>query len=241
MLIDKPLSKSQVKLLESQIKRYSFVKDDIEYSNNKQIINRNGKLILEKGTLIHGTFFDKDVLRKISKYGILACEIFDEHENGETYYCADFFRIPRTQTMEEYHKFCQEKEIVAGFEKNKMETKKLPVLRPMNIGFIVNNDIRIHELLSYDPYRGNLEVQEIVNQKELKDTGLYKNRERLAAILVGLPANCISGIWIGEKVREDKAKIEQLKELFRRAYIVTSDGNLLYKPTNGLKQENTER
>lgn len=230
MLIDKPITKAQIKILEDQIDRYNMIKKNKTYCNNKRRVNEKGRIILEEGTLIHGTYFDIDVLRKISKNGILACEILGEPENNETYYCADFFRVPKTQTMKEYYEFCKEKEIVAGFKTDKMETVKLPVLSPFSVGIIVNNDSYLQDLLSYDPYRENLEVQGIVNQQELLDTGLYDNRERLAAILIGVPANCISGIWIGDRIRTDKEKIEQLKSLFIKSYIVTNDGSILYTP-----------
>lgn len=230
MLIDKPLTNVQKRILEDQIERYSKIKKDKTYFNNKKILSEEGKIVLEEGTLIHGTYFDIDVLKKISQQGILACEILGEPENNETYYCADFFRVPKNQTMKEYYEFCKEKELLAGFKVNRMETIKLPILSPLSVGIIVNNDDHLQELLSYDPYRGNLEVQEIVNQQELEDTGLYSKKERLSAVLIGVPSNCISGIWVGDKIKADKEKIEQLKSLFSKSYIVTNDGSILYMP-----------
>lgn len=240
-MIDKPLTNEQIKILEAQIERYSEIKENKTYTNNKQKITEDGKIILEEGTLIHGTYFDIDVLKKISEYGVLACEIFGEFEHDETYYCADFFRVPKTQSMEEYYEFCKEKETLAGFEINKMETVKLPVLEPFNIGIIINNDSYLQELLSYDSYRGNIVTQGIVNQQELIDTGLYDKRERLAAILIGVPSNCISGIWVGEKIKIDREKIEQLKSLFSKSYIITNDGTILYRPINEEKEQDWER
>lgn len=231
MILDRPLTEVQIEILKAQLDRYAKIKEDSQYINNKQKLDKEGRLILEEGTLIHGTYFDVDILKKISQHGILACEILDEFENNETYYCADFFRVPKTQTMEEYYRFCKEKDILAGFKVNKMETTKLPVLHPLNVGIIVNNDSYLQELLSYDPYRGNLDVQGIVNQQELEDTGLYNKKERLSAILIGVPANCISGIWVGERIKAHKEKLEQLKTMFSKSYIITSDGMTLYKPT----------
>ena len=84
--------------------------------------------------------------------------------------------------MKEYYEFCKEKELLAGFKVNRMETIKLPILSPLSVGIIVNNDDHLQELLSYDPYRGNLEVQEIVNQQELEDTGLYSKKDRKSVV-----------------------------------------------------------
>ena len=64
MLIDKPLTNVQKRILEDQIERYSKIKKDKTYFNNKKILSEEGKIVLEEGTLIHGNYFDIDVLKK---------------------------------------------------------------------------------------------------------------------------------------------------------------------------------
>ena len=48
----------------------------------------------------------------------------------------------------------------------------------------------------------------------------------------GIPANYISGIWVGDDILEDSQKIEQIKTLFPNSYITTKEGNIIYKGIN---------
>lgn len=238
MIRDKILNDEQEKVLTLQLKEYLRLKKLNVNNNNNFTVGENNKLILKEGTLIHGTTPSIETLKSISKFGILNSEYFDIKEEGETYYCADFFRVPEDMAMEDYFKFCKKSEITdEGVRRAKMESSKLPARSQDEIAFIINADNPdLSELLSNDPYRDNGKkaeiMKEIVNFNGIKE--YYKDKQRISAVLWGIPANYISGLWVGDDVLNNKAMIEQIKKLFPECYITTKEGNVIYK---GLSKE----
>jgi len=77
--------------------------------NREQKINhhipkdKNGRLILQQGTLIHGVRnLNQDTLEGISKDGILAAELIGKN-GGPTYLKACAFEVQSQQTMADYY------------------------------------------------------------------------------------------------------------------------------------------
>ena len=236
MIFDKKLDKKQKEMLAVQLSEYLRLSKLKRIAKNQIEVDENGKLVLKEGTLIHGTVPSIDVLKSISKLGILNSEYFNRAEDNETFYCADFFRVPKKMTMEEYFNFCKETERTRdGAKKAKMEASKLPARSQNSIAFIVDiNNPDLEQLLRNDPYRDNGEksdyMKQIVNFDAIKE--FYKSKERISAVLWGIPANYISGIWVGDDILEDSQKIEQIKTLFPNSYITTKEGNIIYKGIN---------
>lgn len=238
MIRDKILNDEQEEVLTLQLKEYLRLKK--MNINKKQCfsVGEDNKLILKEGTLIHGTSPSIETLNSISKLGILNSEYFNMKEDGETYYCADFFRVPEDMPMEEYFKFCKKSEITdEGVRRAKMEASKLPARSQDEIAFIINADNpELKELLSNDPYRDNGKkseiMKEIVNFSGIQE--YYKDKQRISAVLWGIPENYISGIWVGDDVLKNKEMVEQIKKLFPECYITTKEGDIIYK---GLSQE----
>ena len=118
-----------------------------------------------------------------------------------------------------------------------MEASKLPARSQDEIAFIINADNpELKELLSNDPYRDNGKkseiMKEIVNFSGIQE--YYKDKQRISAVLWGIPENYISGIWVGDDVLKNKEMVEQIKKLFPECYITTKEGDIIYK---GLSQE----
>lgn len=251
VLYDWPLNEEQFDLFKQQYQKYLEIGNDSEINNSGYAIDDSGLLLLEEGTLLHGTEYNEENLISISQNGILACEFLGMAEDAETFYCADFYRVPKTQTMSEYSAFCMEREIHSGVSFQRIERSRLPITPKMEghallgspgIAFIVNNTSQLQPLLQYDAYRENGEnskkVREIVNWEAVKDNARFA-KERLSAVLVGIPSNALSGILIGDRIKEDTEKIEFLKEQFPSCYITTIDGKILYTPQYGYYEEKT--
>ena len=139
MIFDKKLDKKQKEMLAVQLSEYLRLSKLKRIAKNQIEVDENGKLVLKEGTLIHGTVPSIDVLKSISKLGILNSEYFNRAEDNETFYCADFFRVPKKMTMEEYFNFCKETERTRdGAKRAKMEASKLPARSQNSIAFIVD-------------------------------------------------------------------------------------------------------
>lgn len=247
---EKPLTEEQKKILEQQCEIIEILKNktDIDKTYYKTFEN---KLFLKEGTLLHGAgcvmehdnFLTDEQLKSISEKGILAPELFGSAENfNETHYCADFFRVEKDQTQEEYiknHWLINEENIT----QNAPERKYLPMNKHDydRIGFVINtSDEGLQQLLKYDVYRdGNKEqeyMKNIVNYEALENDNRRSSknpksiRERLSAILCGIPANYIFGIIVSNDIKENKELLNKLHRLFKDCYIADINGEFIIEP-----------
>ena len=217
---------STVSELQAQINRLGKLSKEHIFKS-PPTVDSQGKIILDEGTLIHGMkSYDENVLKSISKNGIMSSEAFNRIEDGETFCCADFFRvfesIPITAFNTMFFSSNTLKKITdrfTPFSKSKYGKDR--------IAFIVNKNSQNSELLSYDAYREGTVPSNVVKQFV---TSLPMDPKTGSAILVGVPANCINGIVVGENIAIDQNKISYLKSLFPESYITTTDGSILYMP-----------
>lgn len=187
-----------------------------------QIATKNDKLILKEGTIIHGTSTNIDKLKSISDTGILCGQAVGVEEDGETYFCADFHRIPFDITLEEYNDWFPYNDGRCPMGKiEKLSSSK-------RIAFVISPNKDNEELLSYDCYRdtdnGRI-TKSFVNEK-----GLPMRKEVASSILYGVPSNCIDGIIVGTKVLENREMINFLIKTFPSTYIAYRTGDIIYKP-----------
>lgn len=196
-------------------------------------ISDDGKLMLRKGTLLHGIRqFDENVLKSISSDGIVFEGFFGKKNttmtNGET--C--FFEVDKEQTMQEYYMSYNqdttgEKIGEIPFVRVNSETKKSVALRreagylpreeaywnngnSNGVAFIINPTTDIQPLL--------------VQKKKLPQFA------RGYSIPIGMPSNCISGILVSREVAREQEKLAVIKQYFHDKYITTPDGELIYEP-----------
>lgn len=205
-------------------------------------ISNDGKLILGKGTLLHGIRrFDENVLKSISSDGIVFEGFFGDKGTTVTIGEACFFEVDKEQNMYDY--YMSYNHDVTGEEigevplfKNNSETKNLEVLR-REAGYLPEED-------KYKRGKSSNSVAFIINpttdiQPLLK---LKKKLPRFAkgySIPIGMPSNYISGILVSREVAQDQEKLAIIKQYFPDKYITTPDGELIYKPerTENKKEE----
>ena len=163
------------------------------------------------------------------------------HEDAETFYCADFYRVPEKCSVEDYSKYVAQPDIKtlpsgAKLAVGKIEKSRLPHGSPYGtrIALIVNpNEPELRGLLANDVYRQNERFQEmkgIVNFNALDNDRFMGNNNRLSAVLVGVPSKFISGIMVDEKIQRDRQAMGHLENSFPNAYIVNTRGLFLRVP-----------
>ena len=233
MIFDKELSDEQLELLKNQYRKFLALRQEKFDINQYQLyLDKDKKAYFPKGTLIHGTSASVETLRNISETGILACEFLGKVEDGETFYCADFHRVP-----------CDT--LVSVYDSEFVPDWKTPFNRVNNnIAFVINPSSKLGGLLYYDlldsKFDNNLEVRNIINTSAIPRGFLDENRGKGSAILGGIPANAISGIVIGDKLLEDDSFIKEIQNLFPSAYLITRNGNILKDRSNTVNIDDYE-
>lgn len=216
-------SEEQLEFLQKQWTKFNRYK---KYNIDNATVTKNedGKVILKEGTLVHGTgVYNPETLKKISETGILSGDFIGIHEDGETYYCADFIRMKEDKMIEEM------KDNAGG---------RIP-LHPeqASIAFIINPSKEIEEFTNTDAYSQiNDDNKVIRNLMNLRNKGVVQKylssdrRGEVAAIPVGIPVNCFSGILVGDVILKDEDKIKELITLFPNCYITSRTGQIIYEP-----------
>ena len=225
-LIETELSEEQKRIFIEQINRFNELSTYYSVVSSP-FFDLEENVVFKDGTLIHGiSAYNEDKLENISKTGILTGQAVGKSEDGETYYCADFHRIDRDMTVEEY---CVNFKLADGrcpFGEIRADNSKA-------IAFVVVPNEVCSELLSYDCYRVDSKESNItrtfVNLDGLPRKG--SETDKVSSILYGVPVNYINGIVVGGKILDDKKKIDFLMEKFPHCYIITAFGELIYNPS----------
>ena len=179
----------------------------------------NPKMLLLAGTLIHGTSFNRDVLKSISETGIITGQFFGIDEDGETYYCTDFHRLDENMTLKTYNDSFSYRDGRCPFKN----------LGKNSIAFILMSDERASGLLKYDCYKDEIPESD-VTKEFVKLNGLPDiPKEKLSSILFGVPSCFINGIVVGDK-QIILDNVLYLKNLFPGCFIVRNNGHVLCNP-----------
>ena len=213
------LSNEQQEILRQQIARYMALS-----SQNGKInpikVDSEGKFELQEGDLIHVSKVNN--LDSIAQKGILTGQAVGIKEFMETYFCSDFFRAPKNESLSTFTKNFKEnytKGLTSPYDMSK------PIFGSFDVAFIVSPTEENKELLSYDPYtrKDNISPENtditkaFVNEKGLLDgdgAASYAANGGYSSILYGVPANQISTVMVGNgwAVRDiDNAIEEDLK------------------------------
>lgn len=221
LLRQKPLNPEDQKKLQDQWNLFHILKTKTP-RNSLLERARNSELELPKGTLLHGSVFDLNTFRSIAESGIISGEFFGKGEDGETHYCADFYRTPQDFSLRNYLEWIQQPEDTqARFFRKKLEASRLPAkFCGDNVAFIINTqNPEIQPLLAMDAYHFDetqaQSMSGIVNKAALLDKTNgnpdLQKRARLSAILCGIPSNFISGILFGSKISiEDQNAVKNI-------------------------------
>lgn len=209
----------QQKILRAQIDRFIKLK-----GIPQKPVDIKDMIRLPEGTLIHGTPVDQESLSSIAESGIITGQAFGIAEDGETFHCADFHRVPHDMSLANYNDQFPYNDGRCPFGKRGKFTLAL-VLYP---------DENLEELISYDCYRDGTEASAstkgFVNQQGLP---LQDKPELGASILFGVPSNFVSGIVLGDNnIKEEMVKF--LMEKFPGAFISRNNGEIIYKHGDNL-------
>lgn len=207
------LTGEELKILKEQVKRFQELSVE-----KRRKIEIDDSVLLPKGTIIHGTLFDREVLSNIAETGILTGQLFDIPEDGETYYCADFHRLSEDKKLSDYNQIFPYHDGRCPFGRR---GKK-------QVAFILYPDERMNSLIAYDCYRSGAfeseSTKKFVNLKALP----IDNFELASSILFGVPSCFINGIILGDNVITEE-NIEFVKSKFPDTFIVRNNGQIIYK------------
>jgi len=207
------LPKDQIVILRNQMNRFQT----LQGRTRKQIIPKSIP-ILPEGTLIHGTSFNEKKLKSIAESGIITGQYFGIEEDGETYYCADFHRVKKEETLEEYNEWFPYRDGRCPFGTRGKNT----------VAFIIHPDPEREELCKYDCYRESTNESE-ATREFVNINGLpVEDREIASSILFGIPSSFINGVVVGDNLINEK-NIQLLRSLFPNCYFVRNNGTIIYK------------
>lgn len=229
-LIEFPINEQQREILIDQINRFNQVKS-LEIFPSVLEQAADGRVLLKKGTLIHGTSgFDLETIEHISKTGILSGQAVGIPEDGETFFCADFHMVSRDMSMKEFNEQFKYVDGRCPFGNGRRGANAL--------AFVIEQNDEAHELLEYDCYKSET-VQSDITKSFVNVGGLPGEGDVLSSILYGVPSNLFSGIVLGNNLLEKKEIIKLLIKLFPDCYISSIDGVIIYNPSIDMNYNET--
>lgn len=209
------LSEADQQLLNEQLERYSAV-GSLPLPNTYRDRVEAGHSELVAGTLFHGADYTRELIAGVRSHGVLSGDLIGIPEWGETNYCADFFRVPQTMGIQEYFEWAGQGESQGRLRMPRMESRYLPTSRTKSarLAFLVDGTTpELANLLTYDAYNPA--------KAELFDGFIRRSYElgsdkagRLAAVLVGVPFNAVSGVVVSQALAEQTGEIQFMKETF---------------------------
>ncbi len=229
-LTDKVLSKEDESFLQTQWNLFNKL-------SRLKSKDKQRTLEIKKGTLVHGSSFDIrtsedfnfEKLEKIAKIGIVSGELLGIPEDDETHYCADFFKCRKTQKISDYVSDCWRFIKDGSMYIKPPEHAYIPPPHDKTdykIAFMIENDQRLAGLLFNDAYT-NDRLKSVISYLSIEGSEAELVSSRVAAILVGVPANFITGMIVSLKIYSDLKLIDKIRKLFPNANIYTPEGNLL--------------
>lgn len=204
-------------VLIEQINRFNNLSERT-IDNKGLMFDDSGKVLFPSGTIIHGTSnCDPEKIVNISRTGILTGQAIGISEDVETYYCADFHRVPRDMSVEEFNSWFPYRDGRCPFNN----------LGKHSLAFVIHPCSEIEELLSYDCYRVGTVNGDV--------TGTFINYLPIpgnvaSSILYGVPSNAISGVVMGDNLLKKCEVVKFVSDLFSQSYIISKKGNIIYDP-----------
>ena len=228
----------------------------LSQKENMTIVSKNsdGKLVLKKGTLIHGIRkYDEDVIRSIAENGIISDDLLLTGKNlsmAKCELCA--FESEKDQTMQEFYEsyntsVMDDRSSIGevGFCRSDRDTKETVYLRRES-GYLPREE----KYWSKDGNSVNSVAFIVEPTEELSKILSQKKKlpqfARGYSLPLGVPSNYISGILISKELENNVQVIEFLKSQFKDKYIVRTDGTFIYEPEKKKEEivnveENIER
>lgn len=211
------LDESKKSVLISQVNRFNSI-SKMSISNKDIKLDALGNIIFPAGTIIHGTSnCDPEKIANIAKTGILTGQAVGISEDGETYYCADFHRVPNDISVDEFNSWFPYRDGRCPFGTHGKSS----------LAFVIQPCAEISELLSYDCYRLGTVNGDLTNSFV---NYLPMSGDVASSILYGVPSSAISGVVMGDKLLRKGEIVDFISGLFPDSYIISKKGNLIYDP-----------
>lgn len=223
--------------LMTQMKNYERLKK--EEIITPRVEMEDGEVVFREGTLIHcASQCDYNKLSRIKEKGIMAGDFIGipEMNNGESYFCADFYRTDKPmqgkkfiERIKESDSICGRSPFGEGFRNN---TK---------IAFIFDSTDLLRKLTDTDMYKKENQNHPMQLALNLLEDYKEEKRGQVAAIPYGIPSNFISGIIAGDALLQNKNYVEMLQQIFPNCYILNKEGRVFFSPELTLEQNDQNK
>ena len=169
---------------------------------------------IPKGAFVHNARFSDDLLSTVLESGILSGEVGygakqTIPEDAETHLCSDFFVNDGERSVSQYQEYINERDPkfeAKGIRKKRMEYYSSPDSRNDCIAFIVDS--------KQEPLQGLLDLSAKGDSPgRLSAFGVrfpYPSN-RLASVLIGVPANMIGMMVVGGKISSNQEVVSRIK------------------------------
>lgn len=189
----------------------------------RQKIEHEVSSLINEGDLLHGSYYNTETTRSIFKNGIMSGEIglkgkHIQLEDGETFGCADFFSSPKKMSIQEYFKdfinrkfgVCQspEKSYLPFNSRGGISRGQKKIAYVIDMEKLKKNGTMLLKNSCAPSTLSGSNLEDIVSHFPL-------NYENLQATLVGVPANYISKIIVGDRV--NSTEVEMIKKMAKEA------------------------
>lgn len=213
------VTQEQLEALKDEVRDF-MVLGTQDIKNNNLDIDKNGEVQLKEGAILHSTTFndtdeDKEKLESIAINGVITKEFFGAKDEGRTHYHAEFYRANKDMSLKEF--LDDEREL---FPKEDNSMVSILVIEGPLLAEVFKNNSFDKNSNSNDDIRHLIKGAIRYHLDEL-------NEQTLAAIPIGVPANCFSAIVVSKDIEKDKDKLNYLHSLFRNLCILGINGKVV--------------
>lgn len=231
------LSAKLITFLTSQMDVYNQLKETDFPLKELKIDSKTGKVIFDKGTLIHcARECSYEKLLSYKEKGVVTGDFINVPEDGESFLCADFYRADVQLTSTEFFDRILYSDSTACrgpfSDKWKYCTK---------LAFIIDsNDAtkRLTDTDMYMPQNSEHDMQYILN---LLSSYKEEKNGQVAAIPYGIPSSCISGIVAGDFLLQNEEYMHMINQIFPNCYILNHEGRVFFDPSLSKEENDTNK
>lgn len=183
-------------------------------------IDDNDCVLVKQGTLLHGTKYsdrkkDTEKLNSIAANGIITGEFFGAKEKGRTHYHAEFYRANKDMSLKEFLKDDRE-----YFPKKDNSIVAFLIVEGESVKELFKNNSLASDSNVTDEIRSLVEGGLVYHKEELEDNSV-------AAIPIGIPANCFSAIVVSDDIAENQEQLDHIHQLFNNLSIINTKGQVI--------------
>lgn len=231
------ISTRLIAFLSSQMDTYNELKETDFPLQELKINPKTGKVIFDKGTLIHcARECSYEKLLSYKEKGIVTGDFINIPEDGESFLCADFYRADAQMSSTDFFDRILDSDSWACrgpfSDKWKYCTK---------LAFIIDsNDAteRLTDTDMYMPQNSEHDMQYILN---LLSSYKEEKNGQVAAIPYGIPSSCISGIVAGDFLLQNEEYMHLINQIFPNCYILNHEGRVFFDPSLSKEENDTNK